>query len=128
MVRGGGRRRRRTSPSPDVAAHLNSRGPITAESLAGIHAECVGISDFLSRFVVEDGDDVIVEGLQLSLQDIDDPDRLVHFVRFRCGEPEELGRHLEELRLGNPYTRKLVRDVRFFSPAVFWQCWRAGIY
>jgi hypothetical protein len=63
--------------------------------VASVLGECAGISEFLSRFVVEDGDDAIVEGLQMSLQDVDDPNRLIHFVRFRCRAPEELAFHLE---------------------------------
>jgi hypothetical protein len=86
----------------------------TKEGLRKILDECICISEFLSRFVVEDGDDAIVEGLQMSLQDIDDPNRLIHFVRFRCTKLDELSLHLEELKLGNPYTRKLVRDVSLF--------------
>lgn len=77
-----------------------------------IFKECVNISRFLESIAVED-EDGEVEGLQMCIRDIDDPQRLVHIVRFRCKTTEELEFHIAELKLGNPYKRLLVKDVSF---------------
>lgn len=51
-----------------------------------------------------------MQGLNVCLQDVDDCGRIIPFVRFRCSSAEELAFHVEELKLGNPYKRRLVRE------------------
>lgn len=78
--------------------------------LEDVFRECKGISEFLERFVMIDEDDVHVEGLQLTLLDIDDPDRCINFVRLRCKNSQELGFHISELKKGSPYKRRLIPE------------------
>lgn len=74
-------------------------------------AECQHISRFLQRFVGEDDEGFEIEsGLQISLKDPDDDERLVHVVRFRCRSADEMQFHVDQLLLGNPYKRMLVPD------------------
>lgn len=89
--------------------------------LSAVLAECQEISEFLGRIIPTDGDGGLEEGLVMCLQDMDDPDRLLPFVRFPCKSAEELGFHVCELSLGNPYTRPLVRDVGTPAHALFSQ-------
>ena len=75
-----------------------------------VFKECVGISKFLQTFTAED-EDGEVEGVQMCVRDLDDAERLVHIVKFRCESAGELEFHIAELKLGNPYKRLLVKDV-----------------
>lgn len=74
--------------------------------------ECKEISCFLERFVVLGDDDEIFEDLKISLQDIDDENRFVNFVRFRCESPEQLGIHVKYLSecKGDPFKKILIID------------------
>ena len=78
---------------------------------ASMYEECKRLSSFFQRFVPEDEDGVEIDmGVQISVRDPEDEDRLVHVVKFRCESLAKMQMHVREIMKGNPYKRLVLVD------------------